>query len=150
MDRESALTPLLLQAFDIYKYTYGFVPPVFADISVTKNGNVTLKILSWKHEKLKLVNSIVFVSIGLLLCSGISFTILKKFFTPNTTSLSILEIAVLVLFFTFGVMTLGSLFSYIKSRSALPHIILFIQEGLRLGKLISHKLHDINEYFKKN
>lgn len=132
MHQESALTPLLLQAFNIYRNTYGLIPPIFAEININNKHQVILKMHSRKRDKLKTIYSFLVVTLEGLLFTGISILILKKFFTPNKTNLSILEFAILVVFFTLCGVVFGSLYLYNKSRFLLPQITLFIQEGLGL------------------
>ncbi|CAL8128343.1 unnamed protein product [Orchesella dallaii] len=90
---DPVLSPLIMGAMYIYKFTHGLIPPIIVDIVVKENG------VQFKLQKFNFINVawVLFLFItGLVICSLSGFLLLKKFYFPKETNVDILDILFLI------------------------------------------------------
>ncbi len=142
MKAESANTPLLLQAVQIYTYTFGLIPPVFADIVINSRKSITIKYY-YKHEssfnRLYYYWALFIIFAGLFGGTLILIVVVKKVICPTTTTLYVLETIVFVGFLSSGLLLLILVILINKYRELISLINDFIENGCHLGKFIKIK-----------
>ncbi len=137
MKRESANTPLILQAVQLYRQTFGLIPPVFADIVISSQKSITVKYY-YKHENPVshlLFYWALFIVFALFCEIILIFTVVaKKVCYPTTTYLHVLETAIFLAFIAGGLFLLSLLVLIHKYKKLLPLVNDFIENGCHLGK----------------
>ncbi len=131
MNDESALTPLLLKAAQIYTKTYGLFPPVFIDMLIKNNEIVCLKISSFKKNKLNFAWS--WAVLLFIICMWLSnfAALLKTFLSPSIT---IFQMVMLIFFLNYSTICLTSLAIFVRNKHVIDEVNKFLRQGFNFGK----------------
>src|SRR3989442_1707338 len=116
MNHESALTPFLLKAYQIYKCTFGLTPKIFADITIDTNGMFAYEVFP---SSTKNISNLTFLFIFFIISPlwiGTPLVLLKLLYMPTKTSISILQTIVVLLVFFDSLLGVISYVMYIRNR----------------------------------
>ncbi len=138
MYHESALTPLLLQAYQIYRHTYGLTPKIFADITIDSTGKFRFQIFPYSFKNVLNITNLFALLCLLPLFVGTILVILKLLYNPTTTNISLLQTTIILLIFSYDFLGLLTYAIFVKHKQILYQINSFITNGFHLGKYIKH------------
>ncbi len=131
MNDESAFTPFLLKAAQIYTKTFGLFPPVFIDIIITNNKIVCLKICSFRKNKLQFAWSWIVLLFFICMWLSTVASLLKTLLSPSIT---ILQVVALIFYLNYIMICLTSLAVFVRNKNVIYQINKFLRPGFNFGK----------------